>query len=255
MNILDKTSSLLCSQNLILDVNEILDKYMLHIPLSLNDLFEISAEDIKVLLLFTGDTDLDAVTANLTVMKMSNENPLNVLLQKKSEEAVKYIGNFLCNFNSYYSRCNKDCDNLKNKYKDIIKDGKINDLIINFEEFASFVDTLSLDIREKGLLKKEVGKSNVEKSLNLGVLEEDKELFLDVDYILLVEKDILNRGNKNMLDKGSLDYKIYMVLSALDGEFIKARINVFNQNMHRQSIKLLRDYVDSYNKLKDLIEE
>ena len=31
--------------------------------------------------------------------------------------------------------------------------------------------------------------------------------------------------------------------------------NVFNQNMHRQSIKLLRDYVDSYNKLKDLIEE
>ena len=211
------------------------------------------------------DEIYDAVVTNLTTIKMYKANENNRLLLNSYEKAVNYLDNFVMNFNSFYNKVSKSTDEVRKKYKNVILTTGINEPIINFDEFNDFVSSLDLSIREKGELKKEVGKSNIrlmlcEKDINL-----NKELFDEIDSLLEEEKELLDSCDStelsNYLNSSNLSleeqnrFRIISILLALRSEREKAIINKYNKVVYNTSVKLIKEYLNVYCKLKGLEQD
>ena len=91
MNILEKFSSLVSSNNNINkdSVKKILDKYKYSVPLSLDDITKMDSEDIKELLKIYDSKNCDslyeALSLNMTVLKMYKSNPNNLFFKEKHD--------------------------------------------------------------------------------------------------------------------------------------------------------------------------
>ena len=266
MNILEKFSSLVSSDNNVNkdNVKNILDKYSYSIPLSLDDIKEMNSEDIKELLKIydsrNSDSLYDALSLNMTVLKMYKSNPNNLFFKEKYDQALIYINNLIINLNSFYSRYNIEVtDDLLQKYSTIITKDGVKDTIANFDELDNVLDSLNLSLFEKGKIKQEVGKSNIRfADLYKDVIVNNEELFNKVNEIIKNESELINSVSKDNLstfidgddENNDNNLKIVSLLTGMYSEMNKAVKNKDNIVLYNSSIKLINEYIKAYSKLK-----
>lgn len=266
MNILEKFSSLVSSNNNINkdSVKKILDKYKYSVPLSLDDITKMDSEDIKELLKIYDSKNCDslyeALSLNMTVLKMYKSNPNNLFFKEKHDQAIIYINNLIINLNSFYSRYITEVSNdLLEKYSTIITKDGIKDTIANFDELDNVLDSLNLSLFEKGKIKQEVGKSNIRfadlyKDVNIN----NEELFNKVNEIIKNESELINSVSKDNLssfidgDGENCDdnLRIVSLLIGMYSEMNKALKNKDKIVLYNSSIKLINEYIKGYSKLK-----
>ena len=266
MNILEKFSSLISNNNKDNKnkVTNLLDKYNYSFPLSLDNMLNISSDDIKVLLSIYDSNNLDslydAYSLNITVIKMYKSNPNNLFFKDKYDKALIYLNNLLINLNAFYAKLDVDVSKeVIDKYSRIITKDGIKDTIANFDELDDVLDSLNLNLHDKGEIKKEIGKSNIryanmykENSTN------NEELFNKVKEIIKLESKLIASVSKEELSSyidGNEDedksVKIVSLLAGMYSEMQKASSNKDNLVLYNKSIKLIQSYIEGYNKLKE----
>ena len=267
MNILEKFSNLLSSNNSVKTeiINNICNKYSIEFPFSMDDFIKIDRSDISNILKEYDQDNynelLDAFNMNMTVIKMYNSNPSSMFFKEKYEQAILYINNLVININAYFSKINSDISNeIKDKYNKIITKDGINDTIANLDELDSLLDSLNITLYEKGKIKQEVGKSNVRLAItNKKISEEDKKLFEKIEKIIKDESNLLRVVSKDMIEdyiNGNLeednpDLRMVTLITGMYSEMNKAKNNLGNSSLYNYSIKLINEYINAYEKLKE----
>lgn len=267
MNILEKFSNLLSSNNGVKTeiINNICSKYSINFPFSMDDFLKIDRLDISdILKEYDHDNYnelLDAFNMNMTVIKMYNSNPSSMFFKEKYEQAILYINNLVININAYFSKINSDISNdIKDKYNKIITKDGINDTIANLDELDTLLDSLNITLYEKGKIKQEVGKSNVRLAINgKKISEEDKKLFEKIEQIIKDESTLISSVSKDMIEdyiNGNLeednpDLRMVTLITGMYSEMNKAKNNLGNSSLYNTSIKLINEYINAYEKLKE----
>ena len=166
-----------------------------------------------------------------------------------------------CLINAYFSKINSDIPNeIKDKYNKIITKDGINDTIANLDELDSLLDSLNITLYEKGKIKQEVGKSNVRLAItNKKISEEDKKLFEKIEQIIKDESNLISGVSKDMIEdyiNGNLeednpDLRMVTLITGMYSEMNKAKNNLGNSSLYNYSIKLINEYINAYEKLKE----
>lgn len=258
MTVFEKISLLISDSGNVQSIKNVLGKYGYSAPITYNDLLYISSNDLKVIAdSLSDDSDYyRSIVSNLTLLKIYNRNKDNPLFKNKGDIAKKIIDDFLDKLNYYYKSFNED--ELASKYKEIISPNGIIKEVVNIDDFDSFIDSASLSLRDKGEIKKEVGKANIRFAHQKLKTTYSLDMFDDANKILKKEKDLLERDFSNIIDDNSLsddmlyDFRRYSILIALKSEVFKAKLNKYNEVVFNTSMKLINSYIDAYNVLVKL---
>ena len=149
---------------------------------------------------------------------------------------------------------------IKDKYNKIITKVGINDTIANLDELDSLLDSLNITLYEKGKIKQEVGKSNVRLAItNKKISEEDKKLFEKIEQIIKDESNLISGVSKDMIEdyiNGNLeednpDLRMVTLITGMYSEMNKAKNNLGNSSLYNYSFKLINEYINAYEKLKE----
>ena len=255
MTVFERVSFLISDSGNAQTIKNVLRKYRINPPISYNHLLLLSSNDLRVIIdAVSEDNDYyKSIISNLTLLKIYNKNKDNPLFKNKGDVAKKVIDGFLDKLNNLDKSL--DDDTLASKYKEIITPVGITREVVNLDEFDQFINQESLSLRDRGEIKKEVGKANIRFAHQKLNVTYSLDMFDEANKILKKEKEILERDFSHILDSDSLsdevlyDFRRYSILVALKSEVFKAKLNKYNEVVFNTSMKLINSYIDAYNVL------
>lgn len=219
-------------------------------------------------------------------IEVNNDNDQLKSYTKWLEEQVKYIKEYIIDFNNnnkeYYNSL-KISDNLYKKYINYFKNDKLIKPIYNIEEFNEVIKKSGIITSEKWQLLKYVGEKNIEfqKKNESGKKEEieysDDEIISFVESILNREKNLLNNINdeliktslemldyeeetikeKNITDDEIVIYQKVPIIDTMNKMYIETKTmlkNDLDEDAFKieKNLKQLLELVDSYNVIKKI---
>lgn len=258
MTVFERVSFLISDSSNVQSIKNVLKKYRINPPISYNHLLLLSGDDLRVIIDAVSDDNdyFKSIISNLTLLKIYNKNKDNSLFKNKVDVAKCVIDEFLDRLNCFYKSL--DNNTLTSKYKKIISPDGIIKEVVNLDEFDEFINQEPLSLRDRGEIKKEVGKANIRFAHQKLNVIYSLDMFDDANKILKKEKEILERDFSHILDSDSLsddmlyDFRRYSILIALKSEVFKAKLNKYNEVVFNTSMKLINSYMDAYNVLVKL---
>ena len=160
----------------------------------------------------------------------------------------------------YLEKYGGNAEEIYKKYVKKLRNNKPYTISKLNKKIYNLLDSLNITLYEKGKIKQEVGKSNVRLAItNKKISEEDKKLFEKIEQIIKDESNLISGVSKDMIEdyiNGNLeednpDLRMVTLITGMYSEMNKAKNNLGNSSLYNYSIKLINEYINAYEKLKE----